>query len=394
MSSMQTDLDWLIVGGGVHGTYLSNMLLQRAQVPRERLRVLDPNELPLASFFQCAEATGMRYLRSPVVHHLELDPYALRRFGRSGPGRKTARFFYPYERPGLAFFRQHVEFVVAKHRLGELRIRSRAQSIRRVPFGYSVETEHGQLTTRKLVLALGLGEQLCRPAWAKPLAGSPSVQHLFDPAFSRSALTGVGKVLIVGGGISAAQLACSLSSQGVEVQILARHQPRVFRFDSEPEWLGPRAMERFGQASDPGLRRAMIREARHRGSMPGEVATALRAELRLGRVQWLETEIVRSSVGADGVSLWRSDDSAPLLGQRVVLATGFELHRPGGKMVDEAVASLGLACGSCGYPLVSRRLEWAPGLFVSGPLSELELGPSARNIAGARSAGERLLAVA
>lgn len=63
-------------------------------------------------------------------------------------------------------------------------------------------------------------------------------------------------------------------------------------------------------------------------------------------------------------------------------------------MVDEAVASLGLACGSCGYPLVSRRLEWAPGLFVSGPLSELELGPSARNIAGARSAGERFLAVA
>jgi hypothetical protein len=29
---------------------------------------------------------------------------------------------------------------------------------------------------------------------------------------------------------------------------------------------------------------------------------------------------------------------------------------------------------------------------VTGALAELELGPSARNIAGARSAGERLLA--
>jgi hypothetical protein len=36
-------------------------------------------------------------------------------------------------------------------------------------------------------------------------------------------------------------------------------------------------------------------------------------------------------------------------------------------------------------------LEWADGLLVSGALAELELGPIARNIAGARAAGERLV---
>ncbi|XYI00028.1 hypothetical protein ACMHYB_09830 [Sorangium sp. So ce1128] len=73
----------------------------------------------------------------------------------------------------------------------------------------------------------------------------------------------------------------------------------------------------------------------------------------------------------------------------------FEARRPGGRLVDDAALDrLGLRCAACGYPIVSARLEWGPGLFVSGPLAELELGPTARNIAGARAAAERLLAVA
>ncbi len=59
-------------------------------------------------------------------------------------------------------------------------------------------------------------------------------------------------------------------------------------------------------------------------------------------------------------------------------------------LVDDAIAQLGLPCAACGYPIVSSQLAWAPGLHVTGPLAELELGPVARNIAGARAAGERL----
>ena len=39
-------------------------------------------------------------------------------------------------------------------------------------------------------------------------------------------------------------------------------------------------------------------------------------------------------------------------------------------------------------------LRWHPRVYVSGPLAELELGPSARNISGARRAAERLVAAA
>jgi hypothetical protein len=74
-------LDWLIVGGGVHGTHLSLALLA-AGVPEDRLQVVDPHDEPLEVFFRHVEATSMQYLRSPAVHHLALDPYGLKRFAR------------------------------------------------------------------------------------------------------------------------------------------------------------------------------------------------------------------------------------------------------------------------------------------------------------------------
>ena len=77
---------------------------------------------------------------------------------------------------------------------------------------------------------------------------------------------------------------------------------------------------------------------------------------------------------------------------RVLLATGFTGHRPGGAFVDGLIESASLPCASCGYPIVDKTLRWHPRVYVSGPLAELELGPTSRNISGARRAAERLVA--
>jgi len=61
--------------------------------------------------------------------------------------------------------------------------------------------------------------------------------------------------------------------------------------------------------------------------------------------------------------------------------------------LDQAIAKHELPLAPCGYPLVAPLLAWAPGLYVTGGLAELELGPVARNISGTRHAGERLAAV-
>ncbi|MCI0552745.1 MAG: hypothetical protein L0287_17485, partial [Anaerolineae bacterium] len=61
-------LDWLIVGGGIHGTHLSYYLTQRLGVSAERVRVLDPFVEPLARWDVMTTNVGMTYLRSPHVH--------------------------------------------------------------------------------------------------------------------------------------------------------------------------------------------------------------------------------------------------------------------------------------------------------------------------------------
>jgi hypothetical protein len=54
------------------------------------------------------------------------------------------------------------------------------------------------------------------------------------------------------------------------------------------------------------------------------------------------------------------------------------------------VSDLELPIAPCGYPLVNSALCWTDGLYVLGPLAELEIGPVARNITGARQAAERI----
>lgn len=388
--SVKPDTDWLVIGGGVHGTYLSNVLSRGGG----SVRVLDPSPKPLASFFRCADATGMRYLRSPGVHHLDLHPYALRRFAKRGAGKRLARFAFPYDRPELAFFRAHTEHVVEANGLLALREVGRALRLRRAQAGFEVETDRGVLRGRRVVLALGLGEQLCRPAWASAPELEGAVEHIFAPGFSRDALATARRVAVVGGGISAAQLATALAAGGTQVTVVSRHGVRVERFDSDPAWLGPKAMRGFQATSDLDARRRDIADARHRGSMPPEVAADLRREVRAGKITWVEAEVTRATAADGAVSLALDRAPGAVVADRVVLATGFDAHRPGGAMVDDAIAELGLPCARCGYPIVSPQLEWAPGLFVTGPLAELELGPTARNIAGARAAGERLRRVA
>ena len=78
----------------------------------------------------------------------------------------------------------------------------------------------------------------------------------------------------------------------------------------------------------------------------------------------------------------------------MILATGFGTRVPGGDLVAGVAHRAGLELGPCGYPVPDRRLRWHDRIFVAGALAELELGPSARNIAGGRLAAERIVAAA
>ena len=196
--------------------------------------------------------------------------------------------------------------------------------------------------------------------------------------------------LIVGGGISAGQVALRLMEEGRSVHLVSRHALRQHQFDSDPGWLGPKFMESFSRERDPDRRRALITKARHQGSVPPDIRRTLRRAIAIERLEWHEAEVAGLVARDDGLEV-KLCTGGVLTADQLVLATGFASRRPGGAMVDELIAQASLPCARCGYPIVDPALRWHPRVHVSGPLAELELGPAARNIAGARHAGDRLV---
>ncbi|WP_240695809.1 FAD/NAD(P)-binding protein [Candidatus Chloroploca sp. Khr17] len=444
-------LDWLIIGGGLHGTHLALVLTARAGVPAERLRILDPHAHLLAHWDRCTSATGMTYLRSTLVHHLALDPHDLWHFARRR-GLQATQFRGPYRRPALGLFRDHCQALIEQYGLAQLHLRGRATGLRRIPHGWLVETNQGSLAARHVLLALSTGEQPRWPDWAQALrAAGASVRHLYEPdacdpspntfqvssregakarrvrsrtlktlrlcAFASKqspSLQGIDPspvscedaascellwandnpgdhTVVLGGGISAAQVAVALAQTTPgRVTLLMRHALRVEAFDSPPGWVGPKELRGFHDEPDVCHRRALITGARRPGSMPDDVARALRRAERRGCLRIVQGEVAQASIEPDGTTSLELPNQT-LHTHHVLLATGFAPHRPGGAWLDEAIATYELPIAPCGYPIVSPSLIWAPGLYVTGALAELELGPVARNIAGARHAGARFL---
>jgi plasmid stability protein len=386
-------LDWLIIGGGVHGTHLSLSLIRRRRVPLDRIRVLDPHPEPLARWNACTKNCGMGFLRSPVVHHIDIPADSLMHFTDKGVGKNLKSFIDPFFRPSTPLFCAHSEHVIRKNQLDLTRITGRATGLSATQAGYRVETENGAIEARKILFAISPMDSPLWPDWARALKdGGAPIDHVFAEDFSRERLPSFESAVVIGGGITGAQLAMALAKlRPGHVTLVTPHVPRVHRFDSNSGWMGPRNMDRFRSETDLERRREIIRRARHKGSMPAEVRGMLRRAAELGK---LAIRVTTVSGGVfDGQELILDcEDGTTLRTSRAVLTTGFEQKRPGGAWLDRAIEDLGLPLAPCGFPVVEPSLRWHGGLYVTGALAEMELGPAARNIIGARHAAERLQA--
>ena len=393
-------LAWLIIGGGIHGAHLAYLLTTAKGMAREELRVLDPHPEPLARWNRLTANTGMAYLRSPAVHNLGLTADALDKFAASSAGWAYRTYREPYSRPGYDLFQAHAQQICREADLAALWLQGSAQRLIKRRNGWQVETTAGTLTAQRVLLAVGRTE-LNWPAWATALREqhpTAPLHHTFEEQFTLAALPPAPHTVVIGGGSTAAQVACTLAERVVptngsvtrRVTLLLRHPIRLAHFDSEPCWNGPKCLSQFHDTSDYAARRAQIASGRHRGSMPPDVARLLDLHCTSGALHRHDGEVQRAEVtthGMIGLTLGTGDS---LVADRVLLATGFVQSRPGGALVAQAIADYGLPCAPCGYPIVDKQLCWRDGLYVTGPLAELELGATAPNIRGARLAGERL----
>lgn len=395
-SAAPSQLDWLIVGGGVHGVHIAIRLLAGRHATVDGLRIVDPGPRLLDRWRARVAVTGMSFLRSPSMHHLDEDSYSLERFARAwaahgdagGESPPEAPFTSPNNRPSTGLFDAHCDALVEAHGLEAAHLRDRALRVDPDEDRVHVELERsGPLHADRVVLALGAGESLDWPDWAP--RGDARVAHIFEPDLEPLDDSSP-RVAIVGGGISAAQVALDAAGRGHEVVMICRHAIRSHQYDSEPGWFGPKNMRGFERVRSTETRRELITGARNRGSIPADIESALRSALEDGRVRMKIAEVRTLDRNGQGVEI-ALEDGERICADRLLLATGFAGARPGGDLVDGLVDRAGLPTAPCGFPVVDKKLRWHPRVHVSGALAELEIGPIARNIAGARRAGDRIV---
>ncbi|MEL7235105.1 MAG: FAD/NAD(P)-binding protein, partial [Chloroflexota bacterium] len=198
-------LDWLIIGGGMLGTTISNYLVNAYGVPASQVRVLDPHDEPLAQWNRYTGNTGMRYMRSAQIHHVDVEPFSLRDYMNARPS--PDNYIRPYRRPAYDLFQTHTALTIEQGNLADLRLKGTAEFIMSTKGGMRVETSDGDIRARRVVLAIGR-TALNVPQWAQPLRenGAP-VHHIFDWNFDLHALPPDEHTVVIGGGITAGQVA-------------------------------------------------------------------------------------------------------------------------------------------------------------------------------------------
>lgn len=388
--------DWIIVGGGIQGCTVANYLIKAGKTTVDKLAIIDPYDKPLSNWKRCTDIIGMKYLRSPSVHHIDTNSFSLQTHAKKNLSKQEYEksFLGFYRRPSLPLFNEHCDKVVSEVNLHLSWYKGRVNKVKKDNDKWIIHTEEDQeFRSKNMVLAMGISEQYNYPDWAVDLKkdASTNINHIFEKKLST--LEEVKPpIVIIGGGITAAHLAIKASTifPG-NVTLLKRHPFRIHDYDSEPGWLGPKYLDDFQKIVDLTKRRDLITKARYKGSLTKELNQTLTRLHKNNQLEILDDEVLAGSITkSKKINLYLSINGT-LKTQTVLFATGFEQVRPGNEWLTPLIQNLDLKCARCGYPVVSTSLEWCPHLYVAGALAELEIGPVARNIAGARKAAERIV---
>lgn len=394
MTALRQQLPIVIAGAGPHGLAAAVHLVTAAPRLRDRLVVVDPSGEWLVGWREQFARLDIANLRSPGVHHpapragLLMEHTATHRLPTSG---------LPYGLPTTAAFERFCDDLIAHHDLSSLVTRGTVADVSAGDDGDTVEVVldtggvPAALTAERFIVASNPNTPNV-PAWASELP--PDVVELAARVDLREVgdLGGVG-VLIVGGGLTAAHLACGAVRRGAHVTILCRRHLVERGFDTDPGWLGPKELDRFHAIDDPALRLDAARCARGGGTIPPWMLAELRDLAGAGKVTILEgagVSHVDRRAGAnvrfditDGDGYLRSVSV-----DRCWLATGSEPTIAALPALDRLRARIPMV-GSLPIPCAELTIGGLP-IHVTGRLATIELGPAAGNLWGARQGAQRI----
>ena len=350
---------------------------------------------PICSFGNSSFALAKRLPlgASPAVHHPDPNPFALRKFAEL----RSDELFPPYDLPGTKLFQEFCNDVICRFQLQERVVKAKVVRIEplfdKFRRRFRLWLLSGQsVIARRVVFASGSGSPQL-PDWVSQIEGDyPQERLLHSQQVDLRGLHIAGeRVLIVGGGQTCGHLVVGATNCEAEVQLIVRRQLQEKLFDAEPGWLDPKYLKGFRAQNDWEKRWELIQQARDGGSMTPAIMTQLRRLMRNNQLNiYQQCQIVKAMWQANS---WRvyCHDGTEYKCDRIWLATGTRLNIMEQPLLAEILYAYPLSVVN-GLPVLDEYLRWrGQELFVMGGLAGLQVGPVARNLSGARMAGERIV---
>jgi cation diffusion facilitator CzcD-associated flavoprotein CzcO len=393
LSPVPQHTDIAIVGAGMQALTLVAHLLQKHQKMRDRFVVFDPSGEWIQQWRHQFAAQDIPHLRSPAVHHPDPNAYALRRFAESRPN----QLFPPYDLPGTQLYEAFCQDVIQRCQLQKRVI---AATVVRVEplhyfsqFRFRLELQDGQtVLARRVIMATGSAIAQI-PDWVNNLSVPyPADRLVHSNKIDLRSLKVTGeKILIVGGGLTSGHLAIGAIQRGAQVSLMSRRALSEKLFDADPGWLGPKYLKGFYAESDWSKRWQMVQQARNGGSLTPAMMTQLRRAQHSDRLTFHpQCQVI--SAQWHGQS-WQvvCDDGVTRQYDRIWLATGTRFDVTADSLFTELLKTHPIPVVN-GLPVLDPCLRWSGcELFVMGGLAALQVGPTARNLSGARMASDRIV---
>lgn len=372
------------VGSGPHNLTTLAFVLRANPALRSEVVVFDPSGTWLTQWDRQMAAQEIVHLRSSSVHHPDPDPLALRRFAQG----RESEFYPPYALPGTKLFREFCEDVIHRYDLGGMVVPRSVVSLAEAPGGLELKLDDGSVrTARAVVVARGGGGRIW-PSWAP--APTPTLIHSDSVDWVDLERHQPGRLVLVGGGLTAGHLALGALRRGWSVDLVTRRPVNYKLFDAAPGWIGPKHMAGFHRETNWNRRRKMIARARGGGAMTEEIRDLLVPYRRAGRLVLRPRCLVRGlEPRGDG---WRvlCGWGRTLEADRVWLSTGYRLELARDPLFAGLTSAHPLQTID-GLPVLEDDCRW-PGLplYLMGMPAALRVGPTARNFPGARQVASRI----
>jgi cation diffusion facilitator CzcD-associated flavoprotein CzcO len=394
---LSNPLDIAVIGAGPQALTLTSQLLQRKPKLRSQLQVFDPSGTWLKQWKQQFNCYEIPHLRSPVAHHPATDVFALRRFAES---RSTA--LHPPNLPGSRLFEDFCQDLINKSQLQDHVVSaSVAEIIVKGQRSFELLLQDGSIVAAKrVIVATGAGKPVL-PEWFEQLEGErqgkqqskyPSDRLLHASQVDLRQVNCAGeRILIVGGGLTTGHLAIGAIARRAHVTLMHRRQFYGKLFDADPNWVKSKSLSRFQAESCWHTKAEIVLGARNGGSLTPTVLAQLRRQEAAGQLEFQENcQVVQ--VAWRNHQWWvQCSQGSEQTYDRIWVATGSQVNVLAHPLLGKLQAQYPTEIVS-GLPVLDRQLRW-PGLelFVMGGLASLQLGPTARNLSGARIASDRIV---